>query len=201
MRPEFRLSWHEGPGAHSFQLDSQLVESLSRRHVVLLDTSVWNRLADGREEGASAIKSKLLRLKDAERIFCPLAAPNIWELRKQAGASLYRTAELMEELSENVVFRQVDQLASYEVDAFLAYLLGNTIKPLGINEKFAPLLGYLAPEYELSGTEAVAQHITQLLHTSIHSIVLQPLIRMRSDERGVGKAWFRTVSSRWVPIQ
>src|SRR3546814_1885111 len=100
MRPEFRLSWHEGPGAHSFQLDSQLVESLSRRHVVLLDTSVWNRLADGREEGASAIKSKLLRLKDAERIFCPLAAPNIWELRKQAGASLYRTAELMEERSE-----------------------------------------------------------------------------------------------------
>src|SRR3546814_20993540 len=114
-------------------------------------------------EGASAIKSKLLRLKDAERIFCPLAAPNIWELRKQAGASLYRTAELMEELSEHVVFRQVDQLASYEVDAFLAYLLGNPIKPLGINEKFAPLLGYLAPAYELSGTEAVAPHITHQL--------------------------------------
>src|SRR3546814_20945172 len=86
---------------------SQLVESLSRRHVVLLDTSVWNRLADGREEGASAIKSKLLRLKDADRIFCPLAAPNIWELRKQAGASLYRTAELMEELRETVGFRPV----------------------------------------------------------------------------------------------
>src|SRR3546814_14122169 len=49
---------------------SDLVESLSRRHVVPLDTSVWNRLADGREEGASAIKSKLLRLKDAERLFC-----------------------------------------------------------------------------------------------------------------------------------
>src|SRR3546814_8571710 len=102
----------------------------------------------------------------AERIFCPLAAPKIWELRKQAVASLYRTAEFMEELSENVVFRQVDQLASYEVDAFLAYLLGNPIKRLGINEKFAPLLGYLAPAYELSGTEAVAPHITHLLHTS-----------------------------------
>src|SRR3546814_12282161 len=88
----------------------------------------------------SAIKSKLLRLKDAERIFCPLAAPNIWELRKQAGASLYRTAELMEELSENEVFRKVDQLASYEWDAFLAYLLGNPFKPIGINEKFATLL-------------------------------------------------------------
>src|SRR3546814_3865065 len=51
-----------------------------------------------RSAAASAVRSKLLRLKDAEKIFCPLTAPNIWELRKQAGASLYRTAELMEQL-------------------------------------------------------------------------------------------------------
>src|SRR3546814_4643821 len=81
-----------------------------------MDARVWNRLADGREAAASAVRSKLLRLKDAEKIFCPLTAPNIWELRKQAGASLYRTAELMEQLSENVAFRQLDQLASNEVD-------------------------------------------------------------------------------------
>src|SRR3546814_14712170 len=93
-------------------------------------------------------RSKLLRLKDAEKICGPLTAPNIWELRKQAGASLYRTAELMEQLSENVAFRQLDQLASNEVDVFFAYLLGSPIRPLGINEKFAPLLGYLAPAYE-----------------------------------------------------
>ena len=182
MRPKLRLSWQEESGTHSFQLDSQLVESLSRRHVVLLDTSVWNRLADGREEAASAIRGKLLRLKDAEKIFCPLAAPNIWELRKQAGASLDRTAELMEQLSENVAFRQRDQLASYEVDAFLAYLLGKPIKPLGISEKFAPLLGYLAPAYELSGTEAVAPHITHLMHSSVHSMGLTSLIRMLGEK-------------------
>ncbi len=181
MRPELRFSWQRGSGAHPFQLDSQLVESLSRRHVVLLDTSVWNRLADGREKAASAIRSKLLRLKDAEKIFCPLTAPSIWELRKQAGASLYRTTELMEELSENVVFRQLDQLASYEVDAFLAYLLGNPIKPLGTKEKFAPLLGYLAPAYEFTGAEAVAPHITHLLHSSVCSIGLTSLVRMLGE--------------------
>lgn len=181
MRPELRFSWQEGSGTHSFQLDSKLVESLSLRHFVLLDTSVWNRLADGREEAASAVRRKLHRLKDAEKIFCPLTASNIWELRKQAGASLYRTAELMEELSENVAFRQLDQLASYEVDAFLAYLLGSPIRPLGITEKFAPLLGYLAPAYELSGKKAVAPHITHLLHTSVHSIGLTSLIRMLGE--------------------
>src|SRR3546814_20161769 len=140
MRPEVRLSWHEWPGAHSFQLDSQLVESLSRRHVVLLDTSVWNRLADGREEGASAIKSKLLRLNDAERNFCTLAAPNIWELRKQAGPSLYLKAELMEGLSDNVVYRPVDQLASYDGVAVLAYPFGNPIKPLRIKQNVPPFI-------------------------------------------------------------
>src|SRR3546814_2388698 len=108
MRPELRFSRQEGSGTHSFQLDRQLAESLSRRHVVLLDASVWNRLADGREAAASAVRSKLLRLKDAEKIFCPLTAPNIWELRNQSGASLYRTAELMYQLSENVAFRQLD---------------------------------------------------------------------------------------------
>src|SRR3546814_4520019 len=61
---------------------------------------------------SSDVCSSDLRLKDAEKIFCPLTAPNIWELRKQAGASLYWTAELMEQLSENVAFRQLDQLAS-----------------------------------------------------------------------------------------
>ena len=70
------------------------------------------------------MRCKLHRLKNAGKIFCPLTAPNIWELRKQAGASLYRTAELMEELSENMVFGQLDRLASFEVDVFLASLLG-----------------------------------------------------------------------------
>src|SRR3546814_5030218 len=66
MRPELRFSRQEGSGTHSFQLDRQLAESLSRRHVVLLDASVWNRLADGREAAASAVRSKLLRLKRSE---------------------------------------------------------------------------------------------------------------------------------------
>src|SRR3546814_17586839 len=84
----------------------------------------------------------------------------------------------MEQLSVNVAFRQLDQLASNEVDVFFAYLLGSPIRPLGINEKFAPLLGYLAPAYELSGTEAVAPHIADLMNTSVHSIGLTSLIRM-----------------------
>src|SRR3546814_11150520 len=96
-----------------------------------------------RSAAASAVRSKLLRLKDAEKIFCPLTAPNIWELRKQAGASLYRTAELMEQLSENGAFRQLDQLASNEGDVFFAYLLGRAIRQIGINGKFATLLRYL----------------------------------------------------------
>src|SRR3546814_20718044 len=87
----------------------------------------------------------------------------------------------MEQLSENVAFRQLDQLASNEVDVFFAYLLGSPIRPLGINEKFAPLLGYLAPAYELSGTEAVAPHIADLMHTSVHSIGLTSLSRMPGE--------------------
>lgn len=179
--PELRLVWNEGPGTHPFLLESQLAESLSRRHVVLLDISVWNRLADDREEMASALKSRLLRLKDMERIFCPLTPPTIWELRKQTG-SLHRTAELMEELSENVTFRSLDQLASFEVDAFLGYLLSGQIKPLGTNEKFAPVLGYLAPAYELDDIGATPSHTTDLLHTSIRSVRLTTLIRMLGEK-------------------
>src|SRR5262245_41120861 len=120
--PKFQFMHEHDQCDRAFSLDSQLLASLARRHVILLDTSVWIRLADCRETLASRVLDRLLQLKNAERVFCPLVPATIWELRKQSGESLLRTADLMETLSENVTFRSLDQIYDSELDSVLDYL-------------------------------------------------------------------------------
>lgn len=167
---------------YEFELDNRLLESLSLRHVVLLDTSVWVRLSDRQDKLATSVVEKLLRLKNAEKIFCPLAAPTIWELRKQVGGSLVRTAGLMEELSENVTFRSVDQIFDMEVKSFLDYLLTGEFKPLSLAHLFGPIMSYLAPGYRLVGVDSsIPSHTISLLHANVKSLRLSALIKKLGD--------------------
>lgn len=106
-------------------------------------------MADGKTDEAIEVRELLLHLLDKEIIFCPLAAPTIWELRKQAGRSFRSTSEFMERLSLNITFRGIEQIFDHELSNFLEYLLTNQFKPLSHNELFGPLRSYIGPEYVL----------------------------------------------------
>jgi predicted nucleic acid-binding protein len=94
--------------AQPLNLNASTLETIKQRQVILLDTSVWIRLADGRTSKANELRERLTALVSKEIVFCPLCAPTILELRKQKSPSLLRTAELMEQLSLNVSFRGLD---------------------------------------------------------------------------------------------
>lgn len=111
--------------------------------------SVWNQLADGCNKESIEIRDILIDQTNKGFLFCPLSVPCIWELRKQAGISFKRTSELMEILSLNVTFRDINRIFDYEISHFLEYLLTDKITPLSINELFGSLLSYLIPEFEL----------------------------------------------------
>jgi hypothetical protein len=118
----------------------------------LFDISVWNQLADGKTKDSVEVRETLVALMDKGILFCPLSAPAIWELRKQAGASFHRTAKLMEELSFNIAFRSTNQLFDYEIDHFMQYLLTDKFTPLSIDELFGSLLSYLSPSFSLANS-------------------------------------------------
>lgn len=125
------------------------IEKLRNRKAFLFDISVWNRLADGKDKESIEVCETLISLKNRGVLFCPLSTPAIWELRKQGGISFMRTAKLMEELSLNVTFREIDQLFNYEIDHFIKYLLTDEFIPLSIDKLFGPLLSYLSPSFFL----------------------------------------------------
>lgn len=181
--PRFELAIDSEQYDHAFELDPRLVATLSRRHVFLLDTSIWIRLADRNDELAAQIADKLIRLKNAEKIICPLAPPTIWELRKQTGASLTRMAKLMEELSENVTFRSHEQIFDREIESFLSYLITGIFTPLSLNQRFGPLLSYLAPGYRLTKAEvSLTQQGNAHLHQSVSSMRLTTLVKWLGDK-------------------
>lgn len=130
-------------------LTTDQVASINNRKVVLLDLSIWNILSDGKTSKSREVRELLLhRCKEGE-IFCPVTAPTVWESRKQAGESFYRTAQLMEELSLNISFHSIDQIFTNEIDKFLQYLIEGTYHPLRNNTLFGPVLSYLAASYQL----------------------------------------------------
>lgn len=181
--PRFALAVDGEPYEHTLDLDPHLVATLSRRHILLLDTSVWIRLADRNDELAARISDRLTRLKDAEKIICPLAPPTIWELRKQTGASLTRMAELMEELSENVTFRSHEQIFDSEIESFLNYLITGKFKPLSLNQRFGPVLSYLAPGYRLTKADvSLTQQGNAHLHQSVSSMRLTTMVKWLGDK-------------------
>ena len=134
---------------YSFNLSADTLETLNDRKALLFDTSVWIRLAEGKTKESIEIREMLIHLKDRAIIFCPLSAPTIWELRKQAGESFKRTSILMEELSLNITFRGIDQIFDYEISNFIQYLLTDTFVPLSKIELFGSLLSYLSPGFHL----------------------------------------------------
>lgn len=135
---------------HALSLHSSTVQTIRRRKALLLDTSVWITLADGKSDESRVLRDSLRRLAAQEKIFCPLTAPAVWELRKQARPSLTRTAALMEELSLNVSFRSVDEIMDREIDHLLDYLRTDTFSPLGTSDIFGPVLSYLVPGFSLT---------------------------------------------------
>jgi len=134
---------------YPLSLTDSTLEKLRNRKAFLFDISVWNQLADGKTKESVEVRETLIALRDEGVLFCPLSAPAIWELRKQAGTSFMRTAELMEELSFNVTFRGIDQLFDYEIAHFIQYLLIDEFTPLSIDELFGSLLSYLSPSFSL----------------------------------------------------
>ena len=170
---------------YSLELDRQTIETVEKRKVVLLDTSVWIRLADGRTSQAISLRDRLLKLCADERVLCPLVAPTLWELRKQSSPSLERTAELMELLSLNVSFRGREQIFDHEVGHFFDYLRSGVFAPLTTSEKFGPLLCYLTPSFRLGAApESVRDEHTQLydlLASIVSNISLTKLISMLGE--------------------
>jgi hypothetical protein len=125
-----------------FKLDLSCnqLEEISGRKALLFDISIWNRLADKKTSEAKEVCEILLQKQNKGEIFCPLAAPAIWELRKQAGESFMRTANLMEELSLNITFRNRDQIIDSEIDNFLEYLLTGKFVPLSQTQIYGSLI-------------------------------------------------------------
>ena len=125
--------------SRSLRLDDATLETVESRVAFFLDTNIWIKLADAKTPQAETIRKRLIAFVDAEKVFCPLAMPTIRELRKQKGASKRRTAALMERLSLNVTYREINQIYHSEIDHFLEYLRSGTFRPLGIHE-ISPLI-------------------------------------------------------------
>ncbi len=130
-------------------LTAEQVASINNRKIVLLDLSIWNILSDGKTPKSREVRELLLYKCKEGKIFCPITAPTVWESRKQAGESFYRTARLMEELSLNISFRSIDQIFTNEIDSFLQFLIEGTYHPLCNNKLFGPFLSYLSPSYRI----------------------------------------------------
>ncbi len=169
---------------YSFELDKQLLETIEKRKVILLDTNMWILLADGKTQQAVDLKSKLLALQNQEKIICPLVPTTIWELRSQKAPSLQRTAELMEVLSQNTTYRSHDQIFNYEIAHFIEYLYSGKFSPLTTSEKYGPILSYLGSEFEFESEEngikfkTIYEHLEKI----IRNISLTQLISMLGEQ-------------------
>ncbi len=184
-------------------LDASTVETISQRKSLFLDTSVWNRLADCETEQASRIEKKLKFLVAKEMLFCPLAMPTIMEVKKQEGSSLGRTVALMEELSLNVSFCDVEIIFDREVRAFVAYLASGQYCPLTAKDVFGPLYTYLGgttylADYEHLPKEDVAR-LREHLETEIRNLSVSGLLRLFDGKRApepLDKLKLQDVSTR-----
>lgn len=161
------------------------IQNIHGRQIFVFDTSIWNALADGKTKDAIETREILKVAVESGSIFCPLTSPVVWELRKQAGASLHRTAELMETLSLNIAFRSMKQIFEYEIDHLLRFLLYDEFIPLRVYELFGSLLSYVGVGFELKyphnnlSEEEKALSVT--LAKMVKEIPLTVLIAMLGD--------------------
>jgi hypothetical protein len=174
----------------TLRLSSEEIEKIRQRRIFVFDISIWNTLADGRDSDSIEICEILLAKVRDGSLFCPLTAPAIWELRKQAGESFMRTASLMEQLSMNVAFRGIYQIFDYEIDHLIKYALTGNYEHLSVGELFGPLLSYLAPsfkiEYPYSNITDEERGITESISKLVQSTQLTALMAMIGERSSPG---------------
>jgi len=108
-----------------FGFDKEAVwNKVAGRLSVFMDTNCWIDMADETNDTACRVRDKLSDLVASGRMFCPLSWGILEELFKQSGASLKRTASLMEELSLNAIFVMRRELYQWELSRSIGRLLG-----------------------------------------------------------------------------
>ncbi|MGH7884272.1 MAG: type II toxin-antitoxin system VapC family toxin [Thermodesulfobacteriota bacterium] len=132
-------------------LDEDEIKTLERRYIILLDTSFWIHLLDGKNQKNLKLRDRLLNLAKKEKIICPLSAPTIWELRKQSSLTTNKSLEMIDNLSLNISFRSSKDIFNFEIAHFLEYIITGIYEPLTVSEKFGPLISYLASSFTLKG--------------------------------------------------
>src|SRR5262245_6514765 len=112
-----------------FGYDKEAVwNRVSGRLCVFLDSNCWINMADGEREAPIRVREKLKDLVASGRVFCPLSWGTLEELFDQSGASLSRTASLMEELSLNAVFINREELFAWELSRSIRRYAGRPVE-------------------------------------------------------------------------
>lgn len=155
---------------------------ISNRKVYVLDTSVWNRLADRKTKETIDISEQLEKEVNKGKIFCPLTPTNILELRKQTGKSLFRTALLMEKLSLNVAFRQMDQIIDFEIEHFLKYVLTESFVPLSNKELFGSLFSYISPSFKLKNITQETYNLSKALGEKVKNLSVTEYVTILGEK-------------------
>jgi hypothetical protein len=105
-------------------------------------------MADETNDTACRVRDKLKELVSSGRVFCPLSWGLLEELFKQAGASLERTARLMEELSMNVIYVMRTEVYEWEVARSVQRACGNPVSA-SLNGLFAPVAAFVGSRFSL----------------------------------------------------
>lgn len=110
---------------------SQLCEAISGKTKIYLDTNYWVRLRDvelGRSKNETniSILATLRSLVASGRAICPISDENFYELLLQSDeATLNKTVDIIDELSEAVIILSSEERVQYEILYFLrSYLNG-----------------------------------------------------------------------------
>jgi len=108
-----------------FEFDMESVwNRIHGRRCVFLDTNAWIQISDARDYAARRVRDDLKTQVAVGAVFCPVSSGTLEELFLQAGDSLPRTADLMEELSLNACFIMRSELFQWEFAKSLGRCLG-----------------------------------------------------------------------------
>ena len=111
--------------AIQFEFDAETVWNRVRgRRCVVLDTNAWIHMSDEVDDTARRVRDDLRVRVARGTVFCPVSWGTLEELFLQAGASLPRTAALMEELSLNACIIMRKELFQWEFARSLGRCLG-----------------------------------------------------------------------------
>jgi hypothetical protein len=142
------------------------------RHSVFLDTNCWIDMADEANDTACRVRDKLKGLVSSGCVFCPLSWGLLEELFKQAGASLERTACLIEELSMNVIYVIRPELYKWELARSVQRACGEPVSPL-LNGLFAPVGAFLGSQFSIKWSADVP--LTQEVQDDVRAFMKRDL--------------------------